>query len=158
MVVWERADDSTTCLPLYTSAVEGSRSTKRKKKSPAQKQMKADLVVYKAAVKDLEKGVASKDAKKCREALKSARESLLEYRQLAKIDGPDGGVIEMPLGNAGEAGHGGAPLGYVVPAFRGGGMSMDYAINDGEVMMKNGQITDSYRQKYQGDRGEKAAK
>ena len=29
-VVWERADDSTTCLPLYTSAVEGSRSTKRK--------------------------------------------------------------------------------------------------------------------------------
>ena len=34
--VWERADDSTTCLPLYTSAVEGSRSTKRKKKSEAQ--------------------------------------------------------------------------------------------------------------------------
>ena len=39
MVVWERADDSTTCLPLYTSAVEGSRSTKRKKKSDAQKEL-----------------------------------------------------------------------------------------------------------------------
>ena len=39
MVVWERADDSTTCLPLYTSAVEGSRSTKRKKKSEAQKEL-----------------------------------------------------------------------------------------------------------------------
>ena len=34
--VWRRLDDTTTALPLYTSAVEGSRSTKRKKKSDAQ--------------------------------------------------------------------------------------------------------------------------
>lgn len=27
-----------------------------------------------------------------------------------------------------EAGHGGAPLGYVVPAFRGGGIKSDYAL------------------------------
>jgi hypothetical protein len=37
----------------------------------------------------------------------------------------------------------------VVPAFRGGGISMDYALRDGEQMMKNGQITDTYREKYQ---------
>ena len=34
-VVFDRADDATTALPLYASAVEGSRSTKRKKKSAA---------------------------------------------------------------------------------------------------------------------------
>ena len=32
-VVWERADDAVTAMPLYTNAVEGSRSSKRKKKS-----------------------------------------------------------------------------------------------------------------------------
>ena len=68
---------------------------------------------------------------------------------MAQIDTPDGGVITLPLGNAQEAGHAGAPLGYVVPAFRGGGVSMDYALRDGEPMMKNGQILDSYRASYQ---------
>uniref|UniRef100_A0A7S4C4R4 Uncharacterized protein n=1 Tax=Chrysotila carterae TaxID=13221 RepID=A0A7S4C4R4_CHRCT len=32
-IVYERLDDATLAMPLYTSAVEGSRSTKRKKKS-----------------------------------------------------------------------------------------------------------------------------
>ena len=50
-----------------------------------------------------------------------------------------------------QAGHAGAPLGYVIPAVRGGGVSMDYALRDGEPMMKNGQITDDYRLKYQQD-------
>ena len=50
-----------------------------------------------------------------------------------------------------QAGHAGAPLGYVVPAFRGGGISMDYALRDGEKMMENGQITAAYRSKYQQD-------
>ena len=52
-----------------------------------------------------------------------------------------------------QAGHAGAPLGYVVPAFRGGGMSMDYALRDGEVMMKDGKITPEYREKYQNSIG-----
>merc|ERR1719353_518692 len=44
--VWRRADDAVTALPLYTNAVEGSRSTKRKKKSDTQKQMTKDLKSY----------------------------------------------------------------------------------------------------------------
>jgi hypothetical protein len=35
-----------------------------------------------------------------------------------------------------------------VPAFRGGGQSMDYALRPGEVMMINGKITDEYREKW----------
>ena len=50
-----QADDTTTALPLYTSAVEGSRSTKRKKKSDEQKKMMKDQKTYKAAVADLGK-------------------------------------------------------------------------------------------------------
>jgi hypothetical protein len=60
-----------------------------------------------------------------------------------------GRVCDCALMCCAQAGHGGAPLGYVVPAFRGGGISMDYALRDGEQMMKNGQITDTYREKYQ---------
>ena len=48
-------------------------------------------------------------------------------------------------------GHAGAPLGYVVPAFRGGGVSMDYALRAGEPMMKDGKILNTYREKYQAD-------
>ena len=149
-IVFDRVDDATTALPLYTSAVEGSRSTKRKKKSDEQKAMMSKQKEYKLAVKDLGAAIEKKDKKKTKEALQTARDSLLVYRQMAKIDREDGGCIELPLGNAQEAGHAGAPLGYVVPAFRGGGISMDYALRDGEAMMKNGQITNDYREKYQG--------
>jgi len=144
-----RIDDAVTALPLYTNAVEGSRSGKRKKKTDTQKEMTANLKVYGAQVAIITKAVEKKDKKKALEAISTGREALLRYRQLAKIDSEDGGVIEMPLGNAAEAGHAGAPLGYVVPAFRGGGISMDYALRDGEQMMKNGMITDEYRKKYQ---------
>ena len=149
LIVYERLDDATTALPLYTNAVEGSRSGKRKKKTPAQKQMLADLKVYKQSVEELEAAAKKKDKKKAQVALKSARESLLSYRQIAQIDKEDGGVIQLPLGNAEEAGHAGAPLGYVIPAFRGGGVSMDYALRPGEPMMKGGIIDPSYRANYQ---------
>jgi len=150
--VIRRADDATTALPLYNNAVEGSRSGKLKKKTDAQKQMLSDLKVYKASIVDLEKAVAKKDQKKAKAALVDARSSLLSYRQIAQIDGEDGGVITLPLGNAEEAGHAGAPLGYVVPAFRGGGISMDYALRSGDPpMMKNGRITQEYRDKFQTD-------
>lgn len=81
--------------------------------------------------------------------LASSRAGLLRYREIAKIDTEDGGVIQMPLGNADEAGHAGAPLGYVVPAFRGGGVSMDYNLRTGEEMMRNGIITKEYRERVQ---------
>ena len=177
-----RADDAITALPLYTNAVEGSRSGKRKKKTDAQKQMLSDLTIYKTEIGNLEKAVKKKDLPKAKASLAKARESLLSYRQIARIDAEDGGCVQIPLGNAEEvrqnpqhcadkakrpslakpdhcapllpprslqAGHAGAPLGYVVPAFRGGGVSMDFALRDGEPMMKNGIITDEYRKKFQ---------
>jgi len=150
-IVFDRVDDATTALPLYTSSVEGSRSTKRKKKSDAQKKMMVMQKDYKVASKELGVAVEKKDPAAVKEAITHAREVLLVYRQMAQIDGPDGGVVQLPLGNAAEAGHAGAPLGYVVPAFRGGGISMDYALRDGEAMMVNGQITQAYRDKYQND-------
>ena len=48
-IVAERLDDASSAMPLYTNAVEGSRSSKRKKKSPAQKQMIAATATYKKA-------------------------------------------------------------------------------------------------------------
>ena len=152
--VWRRADDAGTALPLYANAVEGSRSTKRKKKSDAQKQMNADTAIYRKEIKKLGIAIEKKDTKAAKAAIAAARPALLEYRQLAQIDTEDGGVVTIPLGNAEEAGHAGAPLGYVVPAFRGGGVSMDYALRDGEPMMKNGIITQEYRNKYQNAAGE----
>merc|ERR1719326_1030823 len=120
--------------------------------------MISDLKVYKASIADLEKAVAKKDRAKGQVALESARKSLLSYRQLAKIDGEDGGVITIPLGNAEEAGHAGAPLGYVVPAFRGGGQSMDYALRDGIPMMKDGRIRQDYREAIQQENDAKGKK
>jgi len=154
--VVKRADDATLALPLYTSAVEGSRSTKRKKKSDTQKQMTGDLKVYGKALDEMTKAVAKKDRKKAETQLALLRESLLDYRVLAQIDAEDGGVINLPLGNAEEAGHAGAPLGYVVPVLRGGGTSMDYALRSGDPpMMKGGIITQEYRDKYQNEQAVK---
>ena len=124
-IVFDRLDDTVTALPLYTSAVEGSRSTKRKRKSDAQKQLMKDQKTYSAAVEDLKKAIDRKNVKKTGDALAVIKDSLGEYRQIAQIDKEDGGVISLPEGNPQEAGHGGAPLGYVVPALRGGGVKKD---------------------------------
>ena len=129
MVVWERADDSTTCLPLYTSAVEGSRSTKRKKKSEAQKELAKLYKTYNSGVADLKVAIDKKDIKRTTESLAKAHDALQEYRVIAMIDQEDGGVVELPAGDPQEAGHGGAPLGYVIPALRGGGVKKaDYSL------------------------------
>merc|ERR1719478_1212860 len=82
--VLRRADDAITALPLYTNAVEGSRSTKRKKKSDTQKKMTAALKSYTSDLKELEKTVQKKNREKTTALLASARESLMEYRQLAQ--------------------------------------------------------------------------
>ena len=66
MVVWERADDSTTCLPLYTSAVEGSRSTKRKKKSDAQKELAKLYKEYNSGVADLKVAIDKRTSRRRR--------------------------------------------------------------------------------------------
>jgi len=111
--------------------------------------MIVDLKGYSTALDDLKVAVAKKNTQKAQASLAAARESLLAYRTKAQIDSEDGGVISLPLGNAEESGHAGAPLGYVVPAFRGGGVSMDYALRPGEPMMQGGVIRSDYRNKYQ---------
>ena len=58
-----------------------------------------------------------------------ARDALYDYRVIAQIDQEDGGVISLPEGDPQEAGHNGAPLGYVIPALRGGGVKKaDYSL------------------------------
>ena len=115
-------------MPLYTSAVEGSRSTKRKKKSDAQKTMMKAQDNYKTAVADFRTAIDKKDKRKAADALSRTTDSMRIYRQLAQIDTEDGNVIVIPQGNPEEAGHAGAPLGYVVPVLRGGGTKNDYAL------------------------------
>jgi len=129
-IIWERLDDTTTALPLYTSAVEGSRSTKRKKKSDAQKQMMAKQKEYKSSCKKLAEAIEAKNIKKVEATIADIREELLIYRQMAQIDTEDGGMIKLPEDEEYEgAGHAGAPLGYVIPAFRGGGYKVsDFAL------------------------------
>merc|ERR1719161_315009 len=70
--VWVRADDSITCLPLYTSAVEGSRSTKRKKKSDAQKELAKVTKEYSSGVAEFKVACDKKDIKKATVALAKA--------------------------------------------------------------------------------------
>ena len=63
-IVWERMDDATTAMPLYISAVEGSRSGKRKKKSDVQKEMAQATKEYSEACAALKNAIAKKDATK----------------------------------------------------------------------------------------------
>ena len=132
VTVYERMDDAITAMPLYTNAVEGSRSSKRKKKSGVQKTMLAAAKAYTAACVKLEKAVAKRDSDGVKAALAAASESLGEYRTLAKIDDADGGVID-PAEFASKSGSKVTGTGYVVPVFRGGatgvGLSQDdYAL------------------------------
>merc|ERR1712232_1043016 len=108
--IWRRLDDASSAMPLYANAVEGSRSGKRKKKTNNQKTMMSDTKAFVKAVDELGKAVDSKNVKKAKAAVADAKKYLLEYRQIAQIDTEDGGVIQIPTGNAAEAGHGGAPL------------------------------------------------
>lgn len=117
-IIWYRLDDATTAMPLFTNAVEGSRSTKRKTKSDTQKSMASDTKAYTEACKLLRGACDRRDAEKARAALAKAKSALGEYRVLAKIDGPDGGMI-TPENTA--EGRGGVPNAqYVIPVFSGG--------------------------------------
>ena len=78
---------------------------------------------------DLKLAIDRKDIKKTTAALGKAHDSLQQYRVIAMIDAEDGGVVELPAGDPQEAGHGGAPLGYVIPSLRGGGIKKaDYSL------------------------------
>ena len=117
-IVWYRLDDATTAMPLFTNSVEGSRSTKRKTKSDTQKGMTAATKAYAEACKLLRAACDRKDPERAGAALAKAKAALGEYRVLAKIDGPDGGMV-VPENTA--EGRGGAPdAQYVVPVFSGG--------------------------------------
>lgn len=117
-IIWYRLDDATTAMPLFTNAVEGSRSTKRKTKTDTQKAMTTATKVYTDACKELRAACDRKDAEKVRSALGNAKSALGDYRVLAKIDGEDGGMV-VPENTA--EGRGGVPdAQYVIPVFSGG--------------------------------------
>jgi hypothetical protein len=117
-IVAQRMDDATTAMPLFTSSVEGARSTKRKKKSETQVAMAALTKRYTTECAALQAAVNHRDEKKVLASLTSAKEALGEYRKLGKIDGPDGGMV-VPENTA--EGRGGVPDSqYVVPVFSGG--------------------------------------
>lgn len=118
-IVVQRMDDATTAMPLFTSSVEGARSTKRKKKSETQVAMAELTKRYTTECSVLQAAVNRKDEQRVLAALASAKEALGEYRKLGKIDGPDGGMV-IPENTA--EGRGGVPdTQYVVPVLSGGG-------------------------------------
>jgi hypothetical protein len=121
-IVQARMLDATTAMPLFTSSVEGARSTKRKKKSDTQKSMAAETERFKNSCIELQAAIDGKDEQRATTALASAREALGEYRRLGKIDDPDGGMV-VPENTA--EGRGGVPdaqyVGFLVPVFTGGG-------------------------------------
>jgi hypothetical protein len=107
---------------LFSNAVEGSRSGKRKKKTDAQKALIAQTKLVEKAYKDLEKATEKKDMKKYAASVEIIRTALGEYREVAQLaNQPNGGVVALPDDEDYDgAGHAGAPLGYVIPTFRGG--------------------------------------
>ena len=86
VIVWERMDDATTAMPLYISSVEGSRSSKKKKKSDIQKDMAKATKDYTDACKDLKVAIDKRNIKNARAAIEKASGKMDQYRVLAKID------------------------------------------------------------------------
>jgi hypothetical protein len=118
-IVWDRMDDATTAMPLYTNAVEGSRSGKRKKKTDLQKDLTKALKEYTVACKELRIAIDKKDKKLAKLALDKAAINMDTYRTMAKIDKDDGGVLN-PSDFSSKSGSKVTGTGYVVPVFRGG--------------------------------------
>ena len=128
-IAWERMDDTITAMPLYTNAVEGSRSSKRKKKSAEQKGMYAATKKYATAVDKLYNAIKKRDADGVVASLASASKHMATYRTLAKIDTEDGGVID-PSSFASKSGSKVTGTGYVVPVFRGGATGVGVESSD----------------------------
>ena len=94
--VYKRVDDITTALPLFADAIEGARSSKRKKKSGLQVTLLKQGEEYNKTAKALEKALKKKDAKATPKTVADTEAALLTYRQTASIDGEDGGLVEVP--------------------------------------------------------------
>ena len=92
-VIYARLHDAETALPLFTNAVEGSRSGKRKKKSALQQEMADATRDYCSAVDGLGGALRRKSFEAAATSLADAKAALGRYRSLAQIDGPDGGMV-----------------------------------------------------------------
>lgn len=88
--VFANADDATTALKLYANAVEGSRSSKSKKKSPRQKELYALADSYTAEVGKLGTCIKRHSPEQARKTCQSALTALDQYRELAGITGENG--------------------------------------------------------------------
>ena len=112
-------DDATTAMPLYLNAVEGSRSSKKKKKSDLQKELTKATKDFTAACGQLKIAIDKKDKVNAKKALEKASVSMDIYRVSAKIDGEEGGVLN-PATFSSKSGSKLTGTGYVIPVFRGG--------------------------------------
>lgn len=88
--IYANADDATTALALYANSVEGSRSSKGKRKSPRQKELYAFVDAYKAGVERLGKAVKAKSSADVLGAVSLSLAALQGYKDLADINGPNG--------------------------------------------------------------------
>jgi hypothetical protein len=110
-----RLSNAIPAMKLYASSIEGSRSSKQKKKSATQKALFKYQEQYAKDCKQLEKAVEERDKEKTREALEVAKETLYDYRVLARIATEDGGVLDEDATKAKMQRDG-----YVAPTFAGG--------------------------------------
>jgi hypothetical protein len=95
---FDNADDATTALALYANSVEGSRSSKGKKKTPRQKKLYACADRYKTGVEKMGKAVKKQSAADAGSAVLAARQALEEYQEIADIVGEKGACSALARG------------------------------------------------------------
>lgn len=95
--VYANADDATTALALYANSVEGSRSSKGKKKSARQKQLYVFADKYKAGVEKLDKAVKARSAADASQAVSMSLAALQSYKDLADINGANALPPDVPI-------------------------------------------------------------
>lgn len=96
-VIYANADDATTALALYANSVEGSRSSKGKRKSQRQKQLYVFTDDYKTGVEKLGKAVRARSAADVVRAVSISLAALQSYKDLADINGENAVPPEVPL-------------------------------------------------------------
>jgi hypothetical protein len=88
--VWFFSDDAATALTLYANSVEGSRSSKGKKKSARQKMLYVHADAYTKAIERLGRAIKQRNTLDVEKAVADGREALTQYQELAEITGANG--------------------------------------------------------------------
>ncbi|KAG8459820.1 hypothetical protein KFE25_014383 [Diacronema lutheri] len=117
--VWTYADDATTALTLYANSVEGSRSSKGKRKSARIKQLYVYAQDYTAGVAKLAKAVTAHKAADVPGAVQESLTALQRYKDLADINGANAMPPDVPIDQQ-----------KYIAVFKGGGYK-----NEGKVII-----------------------